>query len=71
MFVCKHDENKGLCECGYVIRVLILFYFRLYLIRADVCLSTVQISNASQKLKKKQAEVPHMFELSFKKCERV
>ena len=28
-------------------------------------------SNASQKLKKKQAEVPHMFKLSFKKCERV
>ncbi len=28
-------------------------------------------SNASQKSKKKQAEVPHMFELSFKKCKRV
>ncbi len=28
-------------------------------------------SNASQKSKKKQAEVPHTFELSFKKCERV
>jgi len=28
-------------------------------------------SNASQELKKKQAEVPHMSELSFKKCERV
>ena len=25
MFVCKHDENRGLCECGYVIRVLINF----------------------------------------------
>ncbi len=36
-----------------------------------MCLSTVQISNASQKLKKKQAEVPHMFELSFKNCKRV
>ena len=28
-------------------------------------------SNASQELKKKQAEVPHMLKLSFKKCERV
>ena len=28
-------------------------------------------SNASQESKKKQAEVPHMFELRFKKCERV
>ena len=28
-------------------------------------------SNASQRLKKKQAEVPHMIELSFKKCKRV
>ena len=48
-----------------------LILFLLYLIRADVCLSTVQISNASKKSKKEQAEVPHMFELSFKKCERV
>ncbi len=27
-------------------------------------------SNASQELKKKQAEVPHLFKLSFKKCKR-
>jgi hypothetical protein len=31
-----------------------------------MCLSTVQISNASTKLKRKQADVPHMVELGLR-----
>ncbi len=58
------------CEGGYVIRVLILFYFYIYLIRADVCLSTVQIV-LQVKSQRKASGLPHIFDLSLKKCEGV
>ena len=42
---------------------LTLFY--LSLIGVDVCLSTVQIVIASQKVREKASGLPHMFGLSF------
>ncbi len=53
-----------------MIRVLVSFYSHLYLIRADVCLSTVQIV-LQVKSQRKESGLLHMFDLSFKKCRRV
>ncbi len=47
---------------------LTLFY--LSLIRADVCLSTVQIVIASQKVREKASGLPHMFDQVFRNVER-
>ncbi len=49
-----------------MIRVLIKFYFHLYLSRVDVCLSTVQKYRKS-KVNGKASGLPHMFDLSLKK----
>ncbi len=52
--ICKHDGIIGRVNMD-VIRVLILLFFYLSLTRIDVCLDTVQIANASRKVKEKQA----------------
>ncbi len=48
-----------------MIRVLIQFYFNLYLIRADVCLSTVQIA-MQVKSQRKSKRVAAYVGLKFK-----
>jgi hypothetical protein len=59
-----------LCEGGYAIPVLIILFS--FIFDPGRCVPEYSSdSNASQKSKKKQAEVSHMFELSFKKCKRV
>ena len=70
MVVCKHDENRGLCEHGYVIHALINFISILFDPGRYVPEYSSD-SNASQKSKKKQAEVPRMFELSFRDVKRI
>ena len=70
MFVCKHDEIRG-CVKADMWSVFWLILFPFIFDPGRYVPEYSSDSNASQELKKKQAEVPHMIELSFKKCKRV
>ncbi len=62
MFVCKHDETGGCVTAD----MWPMFWLNLFLFMFDQGRYVPEYSsdsNASQKLKKKQEEVPHMFEL--------